>query len=200
MPAFTSQPQSITTLWLLLVSRPAEGRRLSWQEEHLYLSCPALSGHAAGPDRESNPRPLGRQSDDKHYLRRIMDLVPSVFWRCWLGGRKGIRPVKTEWWSTSRYKIAVWCSARDVKVLLLSTESPTLSGTGNASTRWSQTWSQTATLYLLYWRGYLSGATCKWFAMSIWWHCHPIISCSSKTQNGLPFCWRLTQVVLKKGR
>ena len=25
-------------------------------------------------------------------------LVPSVLWRCWLGGRKGIRPVKTEWW------------------------------------------------------------------------------------------------------
>jgi len=28
-----------------------------------------------------------------------MDHVPpSVLWRCWLGGRKGIRPVKTEWW------------------------------------------------------------------------------------------------------
>jgi len=25
-------------------------------------------------------------------------LVPSVLWRCWLGGRKGIRPIKTEWW------------------------------------------------------------------------------------------------------
>jgi len=24
--------------------------------------------------------------------------VPSVLSRCWLGGRKGIRPVKTEWW------------------------------------------------------------------------------------------------------
>jgi len=24
---------------------------------------------------------------------------PSVLWRCWgLGGRKGIQPVKTEWW------------------------------------------------------------------------------------------------------
>jgi len=21
-----------------------------------------------------------------------------VLWRCWLGGRKGTRPVKTEWW------------------------------------------------------------------------------------------------------
>ena len=27
-------------------------------------------------------------------------LVPSVLWRCWLCGRKGIRPIKTEWWGT----------------------------------------------------------------------------------------------------
>ena len=24
--------------------------------------------------------------------------MPSVLWCCWLGSRKGIRPVKTEWW------------------------------------------------------------------------------------------------------
>ena len=24
----------------------------------------------------------------------IIDIMPSVLWRCWLGGRKGIRPVK----------------------------------------------------------------------------------------------------------
>ena len=24
--------------------------------------------------------------------------LPSVHWRCWLGSRKGIWPVKTEWW------------------------------------------------------------------------------------------------------
>jgi len=24
--------------------------------------------------------------------------LPSVLWRCWSGCRKGIRPVKTEWW------------------------------------------------------------------------------------------------------
>jgi len=29
-------------------------------------------------------------------------------------------------------------------------------------------------------------------------HCHRIISCSSKLQNGLPFRCRLTQVVLEK--
>jgi len=30
--AFTPQPQSITALWLVLISRLAEGRRLSWPE------------------------------------------------------------------------------------------------------------------------------------------------------------------------
>ena len=28
----------------------------------------------------------------------IVFYLPSVLWRCCLGGRKGIRPVKTEWW------------------------------------------------------------------------------------------------------
>jgi len=37
--------------------------------------------------------------------------------------------------------------------------------------------------------------SCMW---SSWCHCQPIISCSSKIQNGLPFCCRLTQVVLEK--
>ena len=31
--------------------------------------------------------------------------MPSVLWRCWLGGRKGIRPVKTEWWGAG---IIIW--------------------------------------------------------------------------------------------
>ena len=28
----------------------------------------------------------------------LFNKMPSVLWCCWLGGRKGIRPVKTEWW------------------------------------------------------------------------------------------------------
>ena len=64
------------------------------------------------------------------------------------------------------------------------------------------------------WRGYLSGARCKWFAYSSadatatpssliciwfsWCHCHPIISCFSKIQNGLSFWYQPTQVVLEK--
>jgi len=36
---------------------------------------------------------------------------------------------------------------------------------------------------------------CIW---SRWCHCHPIISCFIKTQNGLPFWCQLTQAVLEK--
>ena len=32
MPAFASQPQNMTVLCLLLISHPAEGRKLSWSE------------------------------------------------------------------------------------------------------------------------------------------------------------------------
>jgi len=35
--------------------------------------------------------------------------LPSVLWHCWLGGRKGIRPVKNEWWGTGM----VICLERD---------------------------------------------------------------------------------------
>jgi len=36
---------------------------------------------------------------------------------------------------------------------------------------------------------------CIWFT---WCHCHPVISCFIKIQNGLPFWCQLTQVVLEK--
>ena len=33
-----------------------------------------------------------------YVINYLANSLPSVLWRCWLGGRKGIRPVKTEWW------------------------------------------------------------------------------------------------------
>jgi len=32
------------------------------------------------------------------FLGALCTVLPSVLWRCWLGGRKGIWPVKNEWW------------------------------------------------------------------------------------------------------
>ena len=72
-----------------------------------------------------------------------------MLWCCWLGSRKGIRPVKK------------------------------LSGGVLA---WLSVWREVQMI-------------CIW---SSWCHCHPVISCSSKIQNGLPFWCRLTQVVLEK--
>ena len=38
----------------------------------------------------------------------------SVLWRCWLGGRKGIRPAKTEWWGIG----VVICLERGADLLM----------------------------------------------------------------------------------
>ena len=48
------------------------------------------------------PKPchfLPHLNRDWFYLSYLPSvLLPSVLWCCWLGSRKGIRPVKTEWW------------------------------------------------------------------------------------------------------
>ena len=74
---------------------------------------------------------------------------PSLLSCCWLGGRKGIRPVKNmEWWGAG------------VVICL----------------EWGE-------------------MICIWFS---WCHCHPIISCFRRIQNGLSFWYWPTQVVLEK--
>ena len=43
---------------------------------------------------------LSQQQQQHPCFQRISTIyeLPSVHWRCWLGGRKGIWPVKTQWW------------------------------------------------------------------------------------------------------
>jgi len=52
-----------------------------------------------------------KYSFNKHWsLDPCLDILPSVLWHCWSGGRKGIRPVKkTEWWAAGM----VICLERD---------------------------------------------------------------------------------------
>jgi len=38
------------------------------------------------------------QSNHWPDYKSMLGPMPSVLWCCWLGGRKGIWPVKTEWW------------------------------------------------------------------------------------------------------
>jgi len=78
----------------------------------------------------------------------ISHWLPSVLWHCWLGGRKGIRPVKTE------------CGVL----------------------AWLSVWSKVQMI-------------CLWSSRC---HCHCIISCYNKIQNGLSFWCQLTQVFLEK--
>jgi len=47
-------------------------------------------------DDVAGPADKTHTDTEPHYTS--LSIVPSVLWRCWLGGRKGIRPVKTEWW------------------------------------------------------------------------------------------------------
>jgi len=52
--------------------------------------------------------------DDQYTMAKfsksgVWDSLPSVLWRCWLGGKKGIRPVKNEWCGTGM----VICLERD---------------------------------------------------------------------------------------
>ena len=58
-------------------------------------------------DRKSNTLPLLRQWHHESSMKNSIwpetvywatDDMPSVIWRCWLGGRKGIWSVKTQWW------------------------------------------------------------------------------------------------------
>ena len=52
--------------------------------------------------------------------------LPSVLWRCWLGGRKGIRPVKkTEWWGAgvviclergADLHMPIWCHCHSLSL------------------------------------------------------------------------------------
>ena len=66
-PAFTPGPQNVTSLWLVLISRPSEGRRLSWPGWRLgeilrWFIRPKTVTHPLGGG-ESNSRPLSGKSD-----------------------------------------------------------------------------------------------------------------------------------------
>ena len=65
-------------------------------------------------------RPIKYPSCTHFYIQWICLLVqlPSVLWCCSLGGRKGIRPVKTEWWGTGVVIYLEW-GANDLYMVQL---------------------------------------------------------------------------------
>jgi len=70
-PAFTPQPQSSTALWPVLISRPAEGRRLSWPgrlcEILRWFAGPKTVTHPSisRGGRESNSQPSSHKFNDQ---------------------------------------------------------------------------------------------------------------------------------------
>ena len=75
-PVFTPQPQSITALWLVLISHPAEGRRLSWSgwlgEILRWSPIPVLHGvYTRRSSRRSVARPIAATiAPCKHAISR----------------------------------------------------------------------------------------------------------------------------------
>ena len=133
-----SRPKSIVLFWgLAATQRSVYIHQMNWAN-----SC----------------NDFGHDDDSTINIVRVITIiiiiigmyVPSVLWRCWLGGRKGIRPVKK------------------------------LSGGVLA---WLSVWSE--------------GQTCIWPS---WCHCHSLSLAPVKSRLVLPFWYRLTQVVLEKGR
>ena len=99
--------------------------------------------------------------------------LPSVLWRCWLGGRKGIRPVKN-------WVVGCWHSY--------------LSGLLSEGIRPVKNW------VVGCWHSYLSGLlsevqTC---ICPSWCHCHSLSLASVKSWLFLPFWYRLTRAVPEK--
>ena len=72
--------------------------------------------------------------------RLVLLLLLSVLWRCWLGGRKGIRPVKKlsggvlVWWSVwSKVQTCMWpswCHCHSLSLASVKSRLFFLSGTG----------------------------------------------------------------------
>jgi len=96
----------------------------------------------------------------------------------------------------------VCCPNSSCKSLnLVFTQLPTFNSLNNtlSALTWPEGHPACKNWVVRYWHSYLSAARCKWFAYRPDdATANPIISCSSKIQNGLPFWCRLTQVVLEK--
>ena len=127
----------------------------------------------------------------------------SVLWRCWLSGRKGTRPVKTEWWGAICRKSPIltcptlaprwgwprWNFAKifgiSALTLLVGRQEghPACKKLSGGVLAWLSVWSEVQ--------------TCKWPS---WCHCHSLSLASVKSRLVLPFWYRLTWVVPENGR
>ena len=135
-------------------------------------------------------RALNFLTQFKCFQRFLKHAMPSVLWRCWLGGRKGIWPVKTEWWG-ARVVICLERAANDLHVVQLmpllppSSLAPVksrmvyLSGTDLPRSSWKRP--------LLNGRSSSSSQACY----GSWLKAHRVMQATLSTNH-----WRVSQLVI----
>ena len=126
----------------------------------------------------------------------LFSSIPSVLWRCWLGGGKGIQPVKKlEWWGTG----VVICLERDGDMHMAQLMPLPL-------TVFCFSKIQIGFTFLILAHPGSFGErvvkqVCVYVCYVFWCHClpeTPTSLASFKSRLVLPFWYRLTQVVLEK--
>ena len=80
--------------------------KLRWYEHLLQKGDDWVKWEVEGPRPRERPKRTWREAVEKDLssillllslsLLLLLLFVPSVLWRCWFGGRNGIRPLKTE--------------------------------------------------------------------------------------------------------
>ena len=84
--------RKVKPVWILLKKETVSGGGISWA----ICKCAPRSRQITMPAPHQSVfyRPF-------YFIHTfwIIDIPPSVLWHCWLGGRKGIQPVKNEWWN-----------------------------------------------------------------------------------------------------
>jgi len=89
--AITLFPQPTSSTW----SYAYQQKKSRWYGHVLKMMTMTGSGSTWGGQMTGR---MDKQTDVRQLHRPCSAYLPSVLWRCWLGGRKGIRPVKPEWW------------------------------------------------------------------------------------------------------
>jgi len=74
--------------------------------------------------RQRVPQYLTQMANQHYLCFTVSTSVPSVLWCCWLGGKKGIWPIKTEWFGAGVvvYQKRCWFAKKTVRDKLLASE------------------------------------------------------------------------------
>jgi len=149
---------------------------LEWNNYHKFLSARCFSYHPNNSGKATEELKTMITTKENH-LQVSTFLVPSVLWRCWLGGRKGIQPVKTEWWDTGmvicleRGALSSQVSWRHMHIIERNCGTPHSTGEFWLSSILTPRQLLGSQVHLNYWKSsfnikYISAATSKYIGLS----------------------------------